>query len=146
LDVGDLWLYLEQEWLRGRRGTRILRSLLAPRTAGQAPTDSQMELDARALIRRSGLPQPIGQHPEEIATGSIRLDLAYPKLRLAIELDSYSWHLNRKSFESDRRRDAELSLLGWLVLRFTWAMLKFEKERVVEAIAFHYRERQRLFM
>lgn len=132
--TGSMWLYLEQEWMRGRRGVRILRDLLIPRTIGQAPTDSEMELEARRRIREEGLPQPIGQHPVPLPSSEIHIDLAYPDIKLAIELDSYSWHLNRKAMELDRQRDNELQLLGWVVLRFTWAMLRYDRMTVRRTI------------
>jgi very-short-patch-repair endonuclease len=56
---------------------------------------------------------------------------------LAIEVDSYTWHMDRKAFERDRRRDNELRALGWTVFRFTWAMLRFEPERVIDLIRGH---------
>jgi len=132
--VGSLWLYLEQEWMRGRRGVAILRDLLAPRTAGQAPSDSEMELEARRRIREEGLPQPIGQHAITLPFSEVHVDLAYPQLKLAIELDSYSWHLNRAAMERDRERDNALHLLGWVVLRFTWAMLRYDRMYVRKTI------------
>ena len=132
--IGSLWLYIEQEWMRGRRGVRIMRDLLAVRTAGQAPTDSDGELRARRLIADEGLPSPVGQHPVALPLADIHIDLAYPDIKLAIELDSYSWHLNRKAMERDRERDNALQMLGWIVLRFTWAMLRFDPGYVRKTI------------
>lgn len=103
-----------------------MRDLLADRTAGQAPSDSDSELRARRLIAEEGLPSPVGQHPVALPFADIHIDLAYPDIKLAVELDSYSWHLNRKAMEQDRERDNALQMLGWIVLRFTWAMLRFD--------------------
>jgi very-short-patch-repair endonuclease len=132
--VGQLWLLLEQEWMRGRRGVRIMRDLLAERTAGRAPTDSDLEIMLRNLIDAAKLPAPVHQFPVELPDAVIHIDLAYPRAKLAIEVDSYSWHMDRKTFELDRRRDNELRALGWTVLRFTWAMIRFEPERVIDLI------------
>lgn len=49
-----------------------------------------------------------------------QVDLAFVEEKVAIELDSVSYHLNREAFETDRRRDADLAQQGWRVLRFTW--------------------------
>ena len=132
--LGSLWLFVEQEWMRGRRGVRIMRDLLAARTGGQAPSDSESELRARRLIAKEGLPPPVGQHPVRLPFADIHIDLAYPDIKLAIELDSYSWHLNRKAMDSDRERDNALQMLGWVVLRFTWAMLRFDPGYVRQTI------------
>jgi very-short-patch-repair endonuclease len=132
--LGQIWLLLEKEWMRGRRGIRILRDLLIPRTKGQAPTHSDLELMFKRIVGRFGLPRPVTQHPIDLPTGTIHVDFAYPDSMLAIELDSYAFHLDRKAFEEDRRRDNGLRALGWNVLRFTWAMLKFEPEYVVQVI------------
>ena len=40
--------------------------------------------------------------------------------RVAIELDSVRFHLNRESFVADPRRRNRLTLAGWTVLSFTW--------------------------
>lgn len=136
-DIGQLWLLLEQEWMRGRRGVAIVRDLLIPRTRGRAPTDSDMELDLRRLIDNARLPAPVHQYPYLIPSGSIRMDLAYPDKLLGIEADSYSWHWDREAFERDRRRDNELRALGWTVLRFTWTMIQFDPDNVSALIRQH---------
>jgi hypothetical protein len=134
-DIGSLSLFLEQEWMRGRRGVGILRRLLIPRLDGQAPTDSEMELLALKRIDEARLPAPVPQHPVTIPSGDIKVDLAYPKFMLAIELDGYAWHMDRNSFERDRQRDNELRALGWTVLRFTWAVVRYEPGRMTDLIA-----------
>ena len=136
--LGSMWMYVEQEWMRGRRGVRIMRDLLAARTSGQAPSDSDMELRARRLIDLEGLPQPDGQFPVALPFADIHLDLAFPGIKLAIELDSYSWHLDRKALDQDRERDNALQLLGWVVLRFTWVMLRFDPDYVRSTLRAHY--------
>ena len=45
------------------------------------------------------------------------LDCALPALLLAFEFDGYAYHGGRLAFERDRRRDAQLTQLGWLVVR-----------------------------
>lgn len=53
-----------------------------------------------------------------------RVDFAYPEAKLAIEIDGYRWHAGNDAWQRDRRRNNELSRLGWTVLRFTAADLK----------------------
>ena len=64
----------------------------------------------------------------------VHADLSYPRIRLDVEVDSRSWHLNRVSFERDRERDNELQMLGWTVLRFTWAQIRYRPEWVIDTI------------
>jgi hypothetical protein len=49
----------------------------------------------------------------------VRLDFAYPQLQIAIEYDGWQGHRTRLTFDSDRARDSEPEIRGWLVLRFT---------------------------
>ena len=48
------------------------------------------------------------------------VDFAYPDHRLAIELDSEAYHMDRLSFRGDRRKQNRALVLGWTVLRYTW--------------------------
>ena len=132
--VGQLCLFLEQEWMRGRRGVRILRTLLLPRLEGWAPAESEMERLARRVLGEAGLPAPVHQYPVTLPSGLIRLDLAYPGTKLAIELDGYAWHMDRRAFERDRERDNQLRAMGWTVLRFTWAVVRYDPASMVELI------------
>lgn len=63
-----------------------------------------------------------------------QVDLAYVENKVAIELDSIGFHLNRAAFETDRRRDANLARHGWRVLRFTWAQCADDWRWVTETI------------
>ena len=47
------------------------------------------------------------------------VDLAFPRLKIAIELDG-SHHLEAEVRERDLPRQNDLVLLGWTVLRFSW--------------------------
>ena len=66
--------------------------------------------------------------------GRYRLDLAYPDLRIAIELDDKATHLTDKAFEDDRIRENRLKLAGWLVLRYTWERLLNEPDVIVREV------------
>ena len=47
-----------------------------------------------------------------------RADFAIPNLKLAIEVDGAKWHNDPVSMARDKKRDAEIALYGWTVLRF----------------------------
>lgn len=61
------------------------------------------------------------------------IDLAYPHLRIAIELDG-AVHQERSVFERDRPRQNGIVLEGWIVLRFTWRDLADRPDEIVEAV------------
>jgi very-short-patch-repair endonuclease len=62
------------------------------------------------------------------------IDVAFPHLRLAIEIDGRLHEEAEDLFESDRWRQNALVADGWVVLRFTWRMLREHPEAVVAAI------------
>ena len=135
--LGQMWLLYEQQWTKGRRGIAIVRSWLQERTPGNAPDDSELERLLDEIIRDFELPEPTRQLWVELPKQRVRIDYAYPEAGVLIEADSYAWHSDRPAFDADRERDNQLQLLGWRVLRFTWAELRFEPEKVASMIRDH---------
>ena len=135
--LGQLWRLYEEQWTRGRRGIAILKSFLMVRTPDNAPDDSELERLLDTIIRDHSLPDPTRQFWIDLPDERVRVDHCYPEARLIIECDSYAWHSDRMTFETDRKRDNELQALGWRVLRFTWAQLRFEPEAVAAMIRRH---------
>ena len=74
------------------------------------------------LLVDAGLARPRLEFRACAADGEFlaQVDLAYPVHRVAIELDSVRYHLNRESFVADPRRRNRLTIAGWTVLSFTW--------------------------
>jgi very-short-patch-repair endonuclease len=62
------------------------------------------------------------------------IDIAFPHIKLAIEIDGRKHEEDHDLFESDRWRQNALVGDGWRVLRFTWEMLQKHPEVVVAAI------------
>ena len=83
----------------------------------------------RRLARDAGLPPP---RVNAIVLGHEQ-DIAWPQLRLVIEVDGHHYHAPRGARETDHERDAELVLAGWRVLRFT--KQRSEREPVAVAVA-----------
>ena len=61
--------------------------------------------------------------------------MLWPRRRLVVEVDGFTFHVSRAAFERDHRRDAELTTLGYTVLRVTWRRLKAEPEAVIAELA-----------
>jgi hypothetical protein len=92
----------------------LLAPLVAARVAGRLPTESELEDDLLAVIRRYGLPEPVPQYPHR----GRRIDFAYPELVLGIEANSVQAHAAKE----DVQRNAEKAndLLDWWILYFTY--------------------------
>lgn len=71
------------------------------------------------------------QHP--VLNGRYRLDFAHLESQTAIELDGVTYHGSDDSFAKDRRRDRELSELGWVTVRFTGTEIRADVARCVRS-------------
>jgi hypothetical protein len=106
---------------RGRRGTRRLRRLLAARDPLHTPTESEQEQLLRDVLRRHGFPPPVNQYEVRDEHGQFlaRVDVAYPRLTIAIEYESYQEHVGTLPLVRDSRRRNALLASGWIVLAAT---------------------------
>ena len=96
-------------------GSVRYRELEMPFTAGQRPTESELEDDFLELvIRRYNLPVPVRQH----SVGRSRIDFAYPELVLGVEIESVRGHAARE--DVDRNASKANQLLEWWILRFVF--------------------------
>jgi hypothetical protein len=94
-------------------GGRRLRAVIG----GEAKvTLSRLERGFIELLRREGLPLPVTNR----VAGGRRVDCRWPELHLTVELDSYTFHNSRHSWERDRRREREAYARGDDLRRYTW--------------------------
>ncbi|HYD09571.1 MAG TPA: hypothetical protein VEA78_05660 [Acidimicrobiales bacterium] len=117
----------------GRRRLRFVKVVLGKRLPGYDPGESDLEITALRAIVRAGLPMPVQQHRVVLRGKRRRIDLAYPELKIAIELAGWRWHQGRQSFDDDKARANELVADGWRVLEFTSAHSAQELVRLVAA-------------
>ena len=115
----------------GRNGAGVLRELVEERDPATAPTQSVLEDALLRVLRKGGLPEPVRQH--EVA--GVRLDFAYPHLRLGIEADSRTWHGGRLDVERNSRKANVLVAHGWRVLHFTWGDVRRRPAYLVGEVA-----------
>jgi very-short-patch-repair endonuclease len=94
-------------------------------------TRSEAERRLLELIRAARLPEP--ETNARIARHEV--DCLWPGHRLVVEVDGYAFHSKRSSFERDRRKDAELMLAGYRVIRSTWRQIVEEPEATVATLA-----------
>jgi len=102
----------------GRRGIGRLREILG---AGEDSrlTRSEAERRCLGLIRAADLPTPHTNVP----VGPYELDIFWPTLGIAIEIDGWAHHSSRRRFEGDRRKDNWLRSRGIQVIRLTWRQI-----------------------
>jgi very-short-patch-repair endonuclease len=115
----------------GRKPTRI-HAVLRARLEHHDESESGLEMRVLRAIVAAGLPEPVQQHRLRIGERWRRIDLAYPELKLAIEVDGWTHHGPRSAFDADRARENELEIIGWDRLHFTSA---FTDKQVGETVA-----------
>lgn len=115
------------EWSQ-LRGRRELRQLAADLAAG---AHSELEIfGLHKVFEHPSLPRPRRQYPVVAGGRRYLLDLAYPDIRLGIELDGAAHHSASADRERDLRRDAQLAVEGWHIVRITYRRLTADPEAV----------------
>ncbi|WP_164704510.1 DUF559 domain-containing protein [Blastococcus litoris] len=126
------------------------RPELAGRTAlvellGLIAGGCQSELEifgVRHVLDIPGLPPCRQQHEVRLSDRSVFLDAAWPEVKVAVELDGAAFHGSQEARERDLRRDAALTALGWVVLRFSYRRLTRDPEGCRAEILATYRRRR----
>jgi very-short-patch-repair endonuclease len=95
---------------------------------------SEAERRAHRLLRAAGITGWRANLPVFAAGRRFYLDIGFGRERLAVEIDGRLHEADPAIFESDRWRQNALVQAGWLVLRFTWAMLRDHPEGFVSEI------------
>jgi very-short-patch-repair endonuclease/predicted transcriptional regulator of viral defense system len=114
----------------GRRGARALRALVAEYRDEPPPTRSELERDFLDLCRDAGLPRPA----VNARVGEYEVDMLWRSERLVVEIDGRGFHQARAAFERDRRRDAQLQVDRYRVVRITYRRLTREPRAVADMI------------
>lgn len=111
-----------------RRGNPERRRLLLD---SRAEPWSAAERIAHGILRGAGIRGWRANAPIHLGGQDYFLDIAFERIRLAIEIDGYEFHSGREVFEADRRRQNSLQEREWTVLRFTYRMLTEDPSYVV---------------
>ena len=128
LDIGALNACVER--IRGRRGLKALTAAVKEMEPEAEFTRSRLERLFIAFCKRYGLPQPA----MNVSVEGHAVDGPWANAKLVLELDSWTYHRSRRSFEEDRRRDAVLKLAGYEVLRVTYRWLTEEPDDLARTI------------
>ncbi|MGN6170509.1 MAG: DUF559 domain-containing protein [Solirubrobacteraceae bacterium] len=87
-------------------------------------TTAPLEDDFLEFAMRYGLPQPV----TNTHLLGYEIDVLYPRERVIVEIDSALFHLDRDSFERDRKRDVVTLEAGYVTVRITDERMKHEAE------------------
>ena len=118
---------------QGRTGIRVARTATELVMIGDRPADSVLELRFHHDVGRY-LPAYEYQWPVRINGKDLRIDFAYPSIKLAIELDGYDKRRSRASLDYDARRGRLLLHDGWRVAHFTWTDITTDPHGVAAEI------------
>ncbi|SFT70007.1 Protein of unknown function [Geodermatophilus amargosae] len=104
--------------------------------------ESELEaLGVLGVFRHRSMPPSIGQYRLRLPDGGIRLDRAWPEVKLAVELDGARHHTSPEDRRRDLARDTALAAHGWVVLRFTYADVRRDPDGVRRRVLEVYRMR-----
>lgn len=102
---------------RRRRGVVQARQLVP---LADPRAESPGESWTRLVIHDHGFPRPVPQHWVVVdGVPTYRLDLAYPRAKVAVEYDGSEFHSSRADRAADRRRRAWLRRRGWRIIVLT---------------------------
>jgi very-short-patch-repair endonuclease len=116
--------------LRGPHRRRIQK--VAALADGRA--ESVLESALRAILIEAGIEGFVPQVAVRDGEFSARLDLGHPVLRIGLEADGFEHHGTRQALVKDCRRHVNLSIRGWLLLRFSWEDVMYDPEWVVDVV------------
>jgi very-short-patch-repair endonuclease len=112
---------------KGRYGSPRARRLLQAASDGAR---SEAERVLLKLLREAGIAGWRTNYP----IGPYKVDVAFPEPKIVIEVDGWAFHSDQEVFQSDRKRQNYIALMGWQVLRFTWLDLVEYPLRVITTI------------
>ncbi|HEX6603005.1 MAG TPA: DUF559 domain-containing protein, partial [Solirubrobacterales bacterium] len=94
-------------------------------------TRSDLERLFLKLCRRYRLPPPA----VNVKLGEWEVDFLWRRVRVVVEIDSFTYHRGSVAFQSDHARDLDLRSAGFTVLRFSEHQLEEEPGRVIADVA-----------
>ncbi len=114
-----------------RHGSAQARRLMASANDRAAAESERM---ARRLLRDAGICGWVGNHSVEVAGRGIKVDLALPRLRIAIEVKGWTFHSKSDRAASDDTRLTDLQLVGWFVIPVGWLTLHRAPEKFIAQV------------
>jgi hypothetical protein len=115
---------LKDHSAQGRNGCLSLRILLQRRFGDGTVPLSDFSRRVVQLLERANIPTPVVEYPICNSAGRhlLQVDLAWPKLKKAWELDGLAFHFGREDVERDRRKRNAVVAEGWVIQEILWSM------------------------
>ncbi|MFK4762226.1 endonuclease domain-containing protein [Microbacterium sp. ZW T5_45] len=114
--TGDVVVERVALWDRFAGSSRVKRAIPRMRPGVESPK----ETETRLLLVDGGLPEPDVQYVVRKEGRFVaRVDLAYPRWRIAIEYEGDGHRRDRSQWRRDIARQRALEDLGWIVIRLT---------------------------
>ncbi|MFI9456562.1 hypothetical protein [Amycolatopsis sp. NPDC052450] len=119
------------------RGSALPREVLRDVLRGAR---SVAEVDAMAVWRRTGLPEPLWSHELRDVSGRYlgTPDGYFKKVRLVWEIDSYDFHFAKEDYARTLDRNARYAAAGIAVLQTLPSRLRSEPEEVAKELRAAY--------
>jgi hypothetical protein len=134
-DLGEMRALLDRS--NGHQGAAKVSATLDAYFSERQFTRSGLERRFLALVRDAGLPEPA----MNCFVAGHEIDAYWDDARFGVEIDVYSTHGSRVSFEADRTRDDELLLAGVETIRVTGVRLEREPAAVIDSVWRHLARR-----
>ncbi len=134
-DLREMRELLERS--NGHRGAPRVMAALETYEETAVVTRSDLERRILDLVTAAGLPAPAMNY----VVAGYELDAYWAEALFGVELDVFSTHGSRLSFEGDRERDDQLLLAGIETIRVTGPRLAREPAAVVDSVRRHLARR-----
>ncbi len=136
--------YLRKYRRQGKDGTLRMERWLKIALQQERPAESGLELDLLAALHDVGLPEPTRQHRLDLPSGQqIRVDMAWPDLRLCVEPGHSWWHGGDDAMRRDNARVLGALAIGWETIPLDES-LRRDPRQAAELIRRAYEQRAAL--
>lgn len=119
LTFGTVTDTLQRLYHPNRPGSATMLAVIRSRPAWRAALQSNLEVKVLEEMARQGLAVPVTQFPMRLSDRDIAMDFAWPRVKLAVEVDHPAWHDGAVESHADKGRDRKLTTMGWTTARIT---------------------------
>jgi very-short-patch-repair endonuclease len=137
--LGALETRARELWAPRRAGCAVVLRLVEETHPDVRRARNGWEAKVLRIVSRLGMPPPHVNHRVRVGGRTRYIDLAWPERMLAVELDGFVAHSNRRVFDDDRLRQNDLVAAGWETYRVTWTAIAADPARafrhVIAALA-----------
>ena len=125
------WLVQSLQELKGLGGVGQLRDIVRDLRTG---VHSELETRLVRLLHQAKMRGWVVNYRGRLGDTFLVIDVAFPDVRVAVELDGRAHHTDQDRFQRDRTRQNALVNAGWIPLRFTWEDVTVRPQRVLNDI------------